>query len=200
MITLELKRGNEIPEIVMRHRGRETGKSIVVDASELDIAIEVALKWGNTDDSTKAIDLIDPATDEQITISAAAGAVAGVQLKDIQAPFLFLAITTPSGKVAPEVSAEAETPADVTADITATVNPGGSETSVYVELGTETGVYGDPIEVDESPLAASADDESVSVTLSDLTAETDYFYRIKAVNSLGTTYGEEQTFTTTATE
>lgn len=197
MITLKIDRGSAIPRTEVSGMGHETGTSIILDASDIDVQVTASLKYGNSKDADKAVNMMDTSTDEQITITAAAGAVAGVQIKDIYAPFIFLALASTSGKVAPVISEPDSTPADVSCSVEATVNPGGSATDVFIEFGTEEGVYTGGFECDESPIAVGTSDVDVSATLADLDPETTYYWRVRAVNSLGTTYSDEQTFTTT---
>ncbi len=75
------------------------------------------------------------------------------------------------------------------------VNPNYLSTTVTFEYGTSTG-YGSTATANQSPLTGSTE-TSVSATITGLTAGgTTYHVRIKAVNSLGTTYSNDITFTT----
>jgi uncharacterized protein (TIGR02145 family) len=88
-------------------------------------------------------------------------------------------------------------------DLTATgvtlhglVSAGDLSTTVEFEYGTTT-AYGSTQVASNSPV--TEEDDSVSTNISGLTPETLYHYRVKAVNELGTVYGEDATFTTVIT-
>jgi uncharacterized protein (TIGR02145 family) len=73
-----------------------------------------------------------------------------------------------------------------------TVNPNYLSTTVTFEYGTTTS-YGSTIAGIPSPIMENID-SNISVTLSGLSPETTYHFRIKATNSIGTIYGEDLTF------
>jgi hypothetical protein len=72
------------------------------------------------------------------------------------------------------------------------VNGNGNVTTVTFELGTSI-AYG--IEVPATPTGFSID-SPVTATKTGLSCATTYHYRVKAVNNVGTEYGDDQTFTT----
>jgi hypothetical protein len=77
-----------------------------------------------------------------------------------------------------------------TATLTGTVDPNGSPTVYYFEYGTTT-----DYQLDSATQTAAGDDPvAVQATISGLTANTTYHYRLVA----GTARGEDRTFTTTA--
>lgn len=87
-------------------------------------------------------------------------------------------------------------PAGVTqngATITGTVDAKGLPTTYGFEIGTSTN-YGPPTGL--GPVGAGLSKESVSLQLTGLLPGTTYHYRITAANIDGTTYGTDQTFTT----
>jgi hypothetical protein len=98
---------------------------------------------------------------------------------------------TPTG--APGVTTN---PATNVASFSATLNgsiyPHGLTTTVYFQYGTTTG-YG---HTTASQTKTGNTYQSVSATISGLTASTTYHFRIVATNSAGTTYGADRTFTT----
>ncbi len=75
----------------------------------------------------------------------------------------------------------------------ASVNTFFLDTEISFEYG-ETTAYGNSVSYSGRPLA---NEEKVAVKISGLKPETTYHFRVKAVNSLGTSYGEDLTFTTT---
>lgn len=90
-----------------------------------------------------------------------------------------------------------QTPSSITAagaTLIGTVNPNDLSTTVTFEYGTTTG-YGSTAPASQSPVTGNTMVE-VSAQISGLLPATTYHYRVKTVNSLGTTYGEDKTFTT----
>jgi uncharacterized protein (TIGR02145 family) len=76
----------------------------------------------------------------------------------------------------------------------AKINPNGASTTVTFEYGTDTG-YGNEIAATQNPVTGSLPVD-VSAQLSGLTPGSTYHYRVKAVNSGGTSFGNDQTATT----
>jgi phosphodiesterase/alkaline phosphatase D-like protein len=76
------------------------------------------------------------------------------------------------------------------------VNPNGLPTTAYFEWGTST-AYGNT--VPNPPFNSGSGNNKIgtSAELTGLSLDTTYHYQIVAVNSVGTTYGGDQTFTTT---
>jgi uncharacterized protein (TIGR02145 family) len=73
-----------------------------------------------------------------------------------------------------------------------TVNPNYMSTVVTFEYGTTTD-YGNSIPALQNPLSGGTN-SGVNVILSGLSAGSTYHFRIKAVNQLGITYGEDKSF------
>ncbi|MCH8010394.1 MAG: VCBS repeat-containing protein [Candidatus Marinimicrobia bacterium] len=80
------------------------------------------------------------------------------------------------------------------ATLRGTVNPGGLSTTITFEWGTST-LYGFAVTADQSPLFDTLD-VAVSATLFGLAPNTTYHYRVVAINSKGTSYGDDLFFTT----
>jgi phosphodiesterase/alkaline phosphatase D-like protein len=83
---------------------------------------------------------------------------------------------------------------DTSAELHGTVNPNGQETTYTFEYGTTTS-YGQSTVVGAA--GGGTTDVAVSSSVSGLTANTTYHYRIVATNPSGTTDGADATFTTT---
>jgi len=82
------------------------------------------------------------------------------------------------------------------ATLTGSVNPNFLSTTVTFEYGVTTS-YGSTATALESPLSGDkGENVTVKADLSELTPGTTYHFRIKAENSLGTTYSSDLTFTT----
>jgi hypothetical protein len=74
-------------------------------------------------------------------------------------------------------------------------NQASSTVSLYFEFGTSTGSYGAPVAA--TPATINYNEYgSCYIAKTGLTNATPYFYRIKAVGTGGTSYGNEKTFTT----
>ena len=84
---------------------------------------------------------------------------------------------------------------DATASLAAAVTPNGAATTAFFEYGLTTGygttVSGQAIGSGNSPI-------NVSANLSGLIPGTTYHYRVYATNSVGTTFGADATFDTSA--
>ena len=102
--------------------------------------------------------------------------------------------TPPAAPTATTVAASGVT--NNTATLNATVNPNNASTTVTFEYGLTTS-YGSTVNGTPNILTG-ASATGVTAALTGLTASTTYNYRVKAVNSYGTTYGSNMTFTTLA--
>ncbi len=95
----------------------------------------------------------------------------------------------------PTASVESVTPYSGTeAYLYGVVNPKWAATTVTFEYGL-TNSYGQTVTASESPLPAGDLDYGVNASISGLEPGRTYHARIKAVNSLGTTYSADYTFT-----
>ncbi|MCP5105688.1 MAG: hypothetical protein GY950_20035, partial [bacterium] len=83
-----------------------------------------------------------------------------------------------------------------TANLNGTVNANNADATVTFEYGLTT-AYGTTVTGDQSPVLGSAD-TAVSKTISGLTADTTYHYRVVATNGIGTTNGADMTLFNTA--
>lgn len=79
------------------------------------------------------------------------------------------------------------------ATLDGTVNPEGESTTYKFDYGTTTG-YGSSTTAQSAGSGSSAENESAAI--SGLAANTTYHYRIEATNSTGTSYGNDEQFTT----
>ncbi len=101
-----------------------------------------------------------------------------------------------SGGVASAVTDPATAITLTSATINGTVNPNGNSTTVSFEYGLTTS-YGTSPAATPGTLTGSSS-STVSAALTGLASNTTYHFRVKAVNSAGTTYGNDRTFTTLA--
>jgi hypothetical protein len=81
------------------------------------------------------------------------------------------------------------------AKLTGTVNPKGVETHYHFEYGPTTS-YGTSIPVPEASVGSGTTNQPVSQSLTGLSLETTYHYRLVATSGAGTIYGEDHTFAT----
>ena len=104
-----------------------------------------------------------------------------------------LTFTTLSG-IPTATSAAATSITTTGAVLNGAVNAGSLSTTVTFNYGTSTS-YGTTVSATPGAVTGSAS-TSVTSTLSGLTANTLYHYRVVATNTAGTTYGSDLTFTT----
>ena len=78
-----------------------------------------------------------------------------------------------------------------------TVNDNGANTDVYFDYGLTTG-YGSSVAITSPPATVTSGSGStpVSVLVNGLGCHTTYHYRVRGVNSSGTTNGSDANFTT----
>src|SRR3990170_2017445 len=96
-------------------------------------------------------------------------------------------------------SASTESATNITssaATLNGTVNANGLSTTVWFEYGTTIGSYDS---LSSTQDVSGLNDTTIGISIGDLSAGTNYYYRIVAQNSAGTTYGNEMIFTTTDT-
>ena len=84
---------------------------------------------------------------------------------------------------------------DQQATLNGTVNPVGYSTSFRFEYGTDTD-YGRSVPIPEASAGAGQANIAASTIVGGLRPGTTYHYRLVATNVGGTSYGEDQTFTT----
>ncbi len=78
-----------------------------------------------------------------------------------------------------------------------TVNPNGISTTYYFDYGTTTS-YGS--KTTETDAGSGTEEVSVSADITGLSEGTTYHFRLVAINSGGTSYGDDATFTTITTD
>ncbi len=103
-------------------------------------------------------------------------------------------IGTPVNEPPAVTTSAATAVTSATATLNATINPAGTATTAQFEYGT-TPSYGSTASVTLSPNDGSTA-QSVSASLTGLAAGTLYYFRVTAVNSVGSRNGSELTFTT----
>jgi phosphodiesterase/alkaline phosphatase D-like protein len=97
----------------------------------------------------------------------------------------------------PTVTTDAATDIEpYTATLKGTVNVHDGSSTITFEYGLNT-AYGRTLAADQSPVAGSID-TAVIKTITGLTPNTTYHYRVICINAFSTTYGEDMSFTTEA--
>jgi hypothetical protein len=81
------------------------------------------------------------------------------------------------------------------ATLNASVNPNGLDTQVKFLYGTDP-LLGDAVEIDLPVIPAGHDAVSVQAPITDLVADTTYFFKVSAANDEGTTDGDVLDFAT----
>ncbi len=133
-----------------------------------------------------------------LTVKAAsAGTIANALTTNVTGVSATAATVTVTAQ-APSATTDAASSISTTgATLNGTVSSNGASTTVTFEYGP-TASYGSTATASQSPLASGASGSATSVAITGLTCNTTYNYRVKAVNSAGTTYGGNVTFTTSA--
>lgn len=109
---------------------------------------------------------------------------------------LAIALPGASARAADGPAATTGPPSAITANsavVSATVQPNGTTTSYYFEYGTST-QYGN--QTSSTTLDATTGSIPVQATLSGLTSDTTYHFRVVATSTAGTAFGGDTTFTT----
>lgn len=102
-------------------------------------------------------------------------------------------------KAAPIVTTNAATGASVSAaTLNGVVTANGYEATVKFEYGTSPAYGSEITTINGSPVAAGGSNVSCDASISGLSGNTTYHYRIVATNSQGTSYGSNVSFTTNA--
>ncbi|MBK5962583.1 hypothetical protein CCR95_00275 [Thiocystis minor] len=102
------------------------------------------------------------------------------------------------GEIAPvAITHAASNVTSTAARINGTVNDNGASTTVGFEYGL-TNSYGNTLSAQPDTLSAGTGSTSVTATLSGLTCNSTYHYRVKASNSAGATDGGDRSFNTSA--
>jgi uncharacterized protein (TIGR02145 family) len=102
------------------------------------------------------------------------------------------------GQLPTAVTTAATNVGTTSAILNGSVNANYLSTDVTFEYGTSLS-YGSNATATQSPVTGNTT-TNLNVAISGLTAGTTYHFRVKAVNSLGTTYGSDLTFTYTVTD
>jgi len=105
-----------------------------------------------------------------------------------------LVLETASAQMPPTVTTGSATSVtSSSATLNGTVNPNGSSTTYYFQYGTSTS-YGSS--TTSTSAGSGTSDVSVDASISGRSSNTTYHYRLVATNSAGTSYGDDQSFTT----
>jgi WD40-like Beta Propeller Repeat len=87
--------------------------------------------------------------------------------------------------------------ASSSATLSAQIDPNGLDTTYLFEYGTST-AYGTSLPASEAELGSGSSDLTAQVHPQDLQPTTEYHFRVRATDALGTVYGADETFTTQA--
>lgn len=192
MNNINLKRGEVEFPATFRISRNMTSNSVMVTTEDIDSDVNAEFRFGHTINSEESVPLLEGGNPVTMVITSVLKR-AGRQLKDIFAPHLFIKFTLPEGVTKAASSLEStENITQLNAQPKATIDPNGSATSVSFEWGL-TIAYGMPPVVIEQPVAIGAP-LAIQTQITGLTPGEDYHWRVKMVNSSGTSYSEDQTF------
>ncbi len=127
-----------------------------------------------------------------------ASAIAGMNVSTNLGTLTEVASAPACSPTAPAVTTNAATGLSATgATLNGTVSSNGASTAVTFDYGLTT-AYGSSATATASPLVAGASGTAVSAAVTGLSCGTSYHFRAKGVNSFGTTYGNDLSFSTSA--
>ena len=115
----------------------------------------------------------------------------------VEAPPQDLSAAKPTKQIGPPVASTGSVDFTTSAStiVMGSVNPDGATTTYYFEYGTSAD-YGETTSMRKA--ATGATQIAVTVKLSGLSAGQVYYYRLVTKNLVGTSYGQQATFQTTA--
>jgi phosphodiesterase/alkaline phosphatase D-like protein len=194
--TIVLKRGEvSFPKIIIIPKD-DAAISIIVKLDGVDLDVSTSFMYSHNGVAADAIPLLDAAGDAVTLAVAAVTGEAGIMLTDLLAPYVHCTFAVTG--TAPVIASITESAIDQNnATIGAAITTNSSITEVTVEYGL-TNAYGSVVTAAESPIDAGASPVTISAVIAGLVAETEYHYRIKAINAKGTTVSADGTFTTLA--
>ena len=131
------------------------------------------------------------------TVGQPAIGPAGSLSETMSSGFWYAAKRITFGNVPTVTTDTASNISTTSATLNGTVNPNSLSTTVKFEYGTTTN-YGSEVTAIESPVSGMSP-VSVSAQLTGLSPNTTYHYRVVGTNSVGTTNGTNQSFTTLST-
>lgn len=114
-----------------------------------------------------------------------------------ESPFDINLTSSGSAQAPTALTLDARSVGTTTGTLRGLANPQGAATTVTFEYGPTTS-YGTTVAATPGSVAANATDTVVSAALTNLVSGTTYHYRVKAVNTHGTTLGADRTFTATS--
>ncbi|MBT2560854.1 cadherin-like beta sandwich domain-containing protein, partial [Pedobacter sp. ISL-68] len=137
-----------------------------------------------------------PTSSGNVTINIAANvaqdAATNGNIAALQYAFTYTAPVT-----APTATTGGNTPSYTTATLAGTVNDNNANTTVTFDWGLSN-AYGSTINATPNLVSSGTGSTAVTGSLGGLIVGTTYYYRVKAVNSAGTTNGLQGSFTTLA--
>ena len=197
---IKLVRGvQEYPCSVIIPKGTDSSLSVIIEKTDVDVDLLATFEYEHDETQTNFIPLVDESTGDAITKAIPSTTTkVGKILRDLFAGFVKVVFTnTTSGALKATVGTEVTSNiTQLDFDVAASVDPKLSETVVSFQYGTSTD-YGFEVPAAESPIAGSAGATAVSGKVIGLTPNTIYHWRVKMVNSIGTSYGTDQAPITT---
>ena len=182
--TIKIERGTTLPRIYALGESKDYTKSIIIEAFEdLDIDLPVSFYYGNENDTDKKLPLTDSNSEAIALTLAAADGIAGVMLKDVICPYLFILVGLPDGVDLPEASGLSATVTDLTAELTATIDANGSATAVAIEWG-EGDAFDHVIDI-EAAVASNETAKTITDEISELDPLKGYKFRVRMTSSAG---------------
>ncbi|MGE4214171.1 MAG: InlB B-repeat-containing protein [Anaerotignaceae bacterium] len=170
-----------------------TAGNFTLSNAPAGVTVSSVNRTGDTTcDVTLAYDGTDFDEDKNMSITIAGSEVASSSVITSDTVTITAVI-----EVAPTATTSTATSVTTTtATLNGSVNANNASTTVTFEYGTDTS-YGTSVTAEQSPVMGTSL-TAVSYSLTGLTPNTTYHYRVVGVNGAGTTYGDDQTFTTTA--
>jgi phosphodiesterase/alkaline phosphatase D-like protein len=148
--------------------------------------------WNASSPFAQAVGVPTSSADQQVALALKVDSLASGSSTTFRVSYVLTAEDANSPSVATEVASNVDTTTSAT--LNGTINPNGATTSVEFEYGTDPSLASNVTSVSAGSLSGSSSSPA-SVSISNLSRGTTYYFRAKGTNSVGSSYGSILSFT-----